>query len=951
MKAPLHYVVRNLGRRRTRTVVGALGLFLTLAFLTAIQLGLESVSTSYTDLAALQAGKADVVITAEGGDFARPEPFFDAAVRKALAGNADLIGLAPRLTGMVQATAGAAQQFAVLIAIDPAQERRLDVSGLRPEPELAEGTCAVSRVLARRLKLREGDAIALQSARTAPPVSLRVGALLDRQLLLPQEVRDYVVVNEADGRVLLDEAVPVHALAGALRDSARFYDARDLGASVRRLKDAGEAIAAALGPGYEVRMPKAAAIAAFQNFTAPVRAFFGVFALLALAITALLVYSIISVGVEERIREYGILRTLGGRRRDIVALVLGESLLLCLAGVVPGVLAGAGLARVGVRVVERVWRAGDDAITLHVSPATLGLALAAGVLISIASALVPALQAVRWRIVDALDPFRRGQVPAAPEPGSAGRRPLLLLGCALSALALTVFFVLPPALLSGNPSLIGTVVLCLLITILLGFTLIALGALPALERILTRLFAAPLGPAAELAARNLERHRRRHTTTAILFILSVSGVILIASLAALFSRTSLALVDHANGADVRIQAEAGASGAVKSELARVPGVAAVAEVNFLRGRTRGGVAYDVVMSDLVGLKQLWIVPFGVDADLARALYVERIQFEEGGPEALARLAEFGGGGRAPAPPAEIAPGAGERGDVMIERAQPEPGLAVAAAAEPAPDEIAPLILSLAAARHLEVGRGDLVRLSFRLGAERRERRFRVEAVCGAMPGFENFRGRVAQAVGSGALIPRGSFQALTAASPPEARLTRFFLRAAADSGGGRELAQRIRDGFDVRHRFGVRSTEERREEARKLYWATQVLFGLLLLVAIVIAVFALIASMATAALERRWEIGVLRSLGLRRGQVFRMFLGEAAALALTAGIAGGGIGFGLAYLFVLQAAALIEVPVAFSLPYGAFLATFAASVGAGALAAYVPTRALLRRTPAEILRG
>jgi predicted lysophospholipase L1 biosynthesis ABC-type transport system permease subunit len=633
-----------------------------------------------------------------------------------------------------------------------------------------------------------------------------------------------------------------------------------------------------------------------------------------------------------------------------VVLVLGESVLLCLAGVVPGVLAGAGLARLGVRIVERVLRAEGDAITLQISPATLGFALGAGVLISLGSALVPALQAVRWRIVDALDPFRRGQVPDSAPPDAAGRRPLLLLGCALSALALVVFFVLPTAFLSGNPSLIGTVVFCLLITILLGFTLVALGALPLLQRGLTRLLAPALGPAAELAARNLERHRRRHTTTAILFILSVSGVIFIASLAALFSRTAMSLVEHSNGADVRIQAEAETVGAAKGELQRQPGVAVVAEVNHLRGRTRGGVAYDVVMSDLVGLKQLWIVPFGVDGDFTRAVYLDRIQFEEGGPEALAEVTAFGAG-ESPGPVAAPSlPAGGEAGAAVIEEAMPAPP-AVAPAMARAADEVAPLILSLAAARYLEVGQGDLVRLSFRLGGERRERRFRVAAVCGAMPGFENFRGRVAQAVGSGALLPRASFQSLTAAAPAEARLTRYFVRAADGEAGGRELAQRIRDSFDIRYRFGVRSTAERREEARKLHWVTQVLFGLLLCVAIVIAVFALIASMATAALERRWEIGVLRSLGLRRGQVFRMFLGEAAALALAAGLAGGAIGFGLAYLFVLQAAVLMEIPVAFTLPYGAFLATFAASLAAGALAAYIPTRSLLGRTPAEILRG
>ena len=943
MKASLHYVVRNLGRRRTRTLLGILGIFLTLSFLTAIQIGLESVSSSYTDLAALQAGKADLVITGEGGNLLRPEPFSDAEVRKRLEGNPYLLGLAPRLTGIVQAVSGTAESYAILVGVDPVREKALDISGLLPEPPLLEGTCAISRTLAKRLNVRKGAEVNFRSAKSGGELALRVETILERQMLLPAEVKDYIVVNESAARTLLDEGVLVHALAGALRNPAQYYDARDLSASVRQLKQAGEAIAADLGIGYDLRLPKAAAIATFQYFTSPIRAFFGVFAFLALSITALLIYSIISVAVEERIREYAILRTLGGKRRDIIRLVLSESFLLCLAGVVPGVLAGVVFAKWGVKVVERVMRTEGDVIALQISPTTLWLALAAGVFLSLGSALLPALQAVRWRIVDALDPFRRGQIPADAPAENASNRPLLLIGLALSALSVVVFFVLPTAFLSGNPSLIGTVVLCLLLTILLGFTLVALGALPFVERVVMASIGWAFGPAAELAGKNLTRHRRRNTTTAVMFILSISSVIFIASLAALFSRTSMAMVEHFNGADIRIQADAGATTAGRADLAKLEGVVAVSEVKYLRSRSPGGIAYDVVMSDLVGLKQLWVVPFGVDAEIANVLYLDRIQYDEGGPEALTQLA-------AASLPATLpkAVATDERSGVVIESETYTTPTATTAPTRA--DEILPVILSLSAARFLDVQRGDLVRMSFRLGATRKDKRFRVEAISSAMPGFDNFRSRVAHAVGSGVLLPLDSFQTMTQSAPSDAFQSRFFLKTAPDEKTQKSVAQKIRDDFDIRYRFGVKSTVERKAEARKLYWVTQVLFGLLLTVTIVIAVFALIASMATAAIERRWELGVLKAIGVRRGQLFRMFLGEAVVLTLSAGLVGGAIGFSLAYLFVLQAAALIEVPVVFTMPYLTFVVTFAVSVLAGALAAHLPTRRMLRRPAAEILR-
>lgn len=917
MIASLRYVMRNLGRRRTRTILGGAGIFLTIALLTAIQIGLDSVSTSYTGLVALQAGKADVVISTADASLLSPEPFLPAEVMKKLAGNPHLRGLAPRLMGVARVRAGGNDHYAFLVGIDPELEKQLDISGLSPEPFLSDKTCALSQSLARKLSANQGDDVTVSTEAFGGERTWRAETLIERQLILPQEVQDFVVVNEAAARELLGEPERVHFLAGAFHNRASYYDARDLHTSVLRLKDAGEALAADLGMDYAVRLPQATAIAAFEQVTSPVRAIFGVFALLVLSVTGLLIYSIISVAVEERIREYAILRTLGAKRRDIFALVLSESLFLCFLGVAPGVAAGVVVAKCGVKIVELAMRAQGGAISLAVSPATLWLTVGAGMALSIGSALIPALQAVRWRIVDALDPLRRGQIQVEQRQEGATNRPLLLTGLALSALSVVVFFILPTAFLSGNPSLMGTVVLCLLLTILLGFTLVTVGALPLLERAVMACIGWAFGPAAELARRNLARHRRRNTTTAIMFILSVSLVIFVASLVVLFSRTSMIMVEHFNGADFRLQSDRAREDSLKQELIGIEGIEAVTEARFLRSRTAGGIAYDVVISDLVGMKHLWIVPFGVDADFSKALYTGGIQYEQGGPGALAKLAGY--------------------------RPDPNP---VADETHPVP----PLILSLSAARALDVQMGDQVQLSFRLGSVRRDGRFRVAAVCGALPGFSNFRSRLASAVGSGVLIPMESFADLTRGTPPEALLALYYVKAGAGEETQQEVASRLRSDFDVRHQFGVKSAWEQKRSAQVLYWVTQVLFGLLLTVAVVISVFALIASMANAAIERRWEIGMLKALGLRRGQLFRMFLGETVVLTLSAGIAGGAIGFSLAYLFAIEAGVLMEVPVVFTMPYLTFLATLAISVVAGAVAAHLPTRRLLGKPAAEILR-
>ena len=914
MNASFAYICRNLARRRTRTVVGTLGIFLTIALLTAIQVGLDSISVSYIDLVALQAGKADVLISKAGSDPFNPAAFDAAEVGSRVEGDPLLRGLSPRWFGVVQVQCSGENHYAILIGLDPQKERDLDISGLSPEPMLQGEVCALSKPLADKLKARSGGKVAVRSVKTGSELDLGVEGILDRQLVLPQEVRDFVVVNQAAVRSILGETGRAHVLAGAFRDSRGYYDARDLHASVLRLKEAGAAIAASLGMEYDVRLPKASAITAFQDFASPLRAVFGVFALLALTITGLLIYSLISVAVEERIREYAILRTLGAKQRDVFRLVLSESFLLCFLGVVPGAFAGLLFAGIIVKLVGLTMGAKGTNIPLEFGSGTLWFTILGGIALSVGSALIPALHATRWRIVDALDPLRRGQVEP-PTAGSASR-PLVVTGLVLSALSVVVFFVLPTALLSGDPSLIGTVVLCLLVSILVGFTLSLIGVLPLIQRLLLWAVGWVFGPVAELVGRGLERHQRRHTTTALLFTLSVSMVVFIASLVALASRTALSLVEHTHGADLRIHAYRDGEESLKNELARIESVKRVSQVRFLHSRSDTGVAYDVVMSDLVGMKSLWIVPFGADADLSEVVYTDQIVYEAGGPSALADL-----------------------GTHLVSQAPSTPAA-----------DLPTVILSSAVARFLDVKTGDGVQLSFRLGSERHDARFRVSAICSTMPGLENFRARVARAAGAGILMSLENFNRMTRSAPAEAFQSLYFVRA-GDAGAQKEAARRLREEFDVRYRFGVQCTAEQKEEARLLYWATQILFGLLLGVAVIIAVFALIASMATTVMERRREIGVLKALGLRRRQLFRLFLGEAVILTLSAGIAGGVVGFTLAWLFALQASLLMELAVAFTMPYVTFLATLAISIFAGALAAHLPTRRLLRNSAAEILRG
>jgi putative ABC transport system permease protein len=880
--------------------MGILGVFCTLALLTAVHVGLESVAVSYVDLVSLQAGKADLVIQKEGSHWFRPEAFEEAEVVARAAKNPHVAGLAPRLMGVQMLLGGEGPRYAVVVGIDPAREKELGIDGFDPWPELGPGKCALSESLGHAFK---GQKVTLGFESFEPSTTIT------RQLVFPQHIKDFVVLDLATARRALNEPTGVHLLAGAFRNPKSYYDARDLRKSVLAIKDAGEAVAEDLGKDYAVTLPKAEAITAFEQVSGPLRAVFGIFALVALSITALLIYSLISVNVEERMREHAILRTLGAKRRHVFGMVLSESAVLCLMGVVPGVFCGLLFAKAVLAVVGLAMHGGAGAVSLEFSGATIRFCLAAGALVSFASALLPAFRSTQWRIVDALDPLRRGQIAPPRQEGSVSR-PLFLAGAALSAVSGTVFFILPNAFMSADPSLIGGVVLGLLVVILIGFTMVAVAAQPLVERAVLAVGGFLFGPAAELAGRNLVRHRRRNTTTSIMFALSVSFVLFLSSLVALFSRMSSAFLERRIGADLRIHLGDPRDGELAEELGKVGGVASSARAVHLKGRSDEGIAYDAVASDIVGMKHLWVVPFGVEPSLAETFFATAVQFDEGDVSAFAKLASD----------------AGSDGE----------------------NEFPPVVVSLSMARHLDVKKGDLLRLAFHLGAERKDVRLRIEAVCGGLPGFHNFRAREGNAQGSGLLLSAKTFDRLTQAAPRDAFNGFCLVKAASDP---KKVAKDVRDRLGLKYRLGVECVEEEKKEAEVLYWATQVLFALLLAVAVTIAVFGLVASMATAVIERRWEVGVLKAVGLRRAHLYRMFAAEAVTLTISSGIVGGGMGFLLAYLFAVEAAVLAEMPMIFTMPLITFLATFGVCAFAGLAASWLPTRRMLSRPVAEILRG
>jgi putative ABC transport system permease protein len=119
------------------------------------------------------------------------------------------------------------------------------------------------------------------------------------------------------------------------------------------------------------------------------------FAVLALALAAVGIFGVLSYSVAQRTHELGVRIAIGAQRRDVLLLVIRETMPLVIAGVVIGLGAGFGLTRVMRAMLFEVQ---------PTDPATFATVAVVLTLVGIAAALVPARRAA---LVDPVIALRR----------------------------------------------------------------------------------------------------------------------------------------------------------------------------------------------------------------------------------------------------------------------------------------------------------------------------------------------------------------------------------------------------------------------------------------------------------------------------------------------------------------------------------------------------------------
>jgi len=269
----------------------------------------------------------------------------------------------------------------------------------------------------------------------------------------------------------------------------------------------------------------------------------------ALLVGMFLVYNTVLISILRRRKDVGVLKTVGTSPRQIFAAFLAEGLLFGLLGSLLGVLLGklmaGGILRTVGRTINTLYVSTQpEAVTL--TPGILALGVAVGTVLSLVSALQPALEASRARPTAMIRPGLQQRI----------EHPRLLAASAVICFVSAVFVSRLPAI--GGIALAGYVSVLLVVA---GFSFLA----PAIVRYTSRLFAPILdrafGIVGRLAAASLPASLRRTSVASAALSLATGMMIAVALMVGSFRETVRIWVDQTVSSDLWLRPSKGLSNA------------------------------------------------------------------------------------------------------------------------------------------------------------------------------------------------------------------------------------------------------------------------------------------------------------------------------------------------------------------------------------------------------
>ncbi len=520
-----------------------------------------------------------------------------------------------------------------------------------------------------------------------------------------------------------------------------------------------------------------------------------------------------------------------------------------------------------------------------VSASAVLIAVLVSSVVLIVSALAPARKAASTKITHAINPGVAEGIGLDDLAAMRERRAdFRITGAGLVVLffPLLVFFAFPLAFDFGVIWVLATIFIGALLALIVGAAMVFFLVVLPMERGLLWLLDRVSAKTGYFVRATVLRSKQRNTLITLMIVVSTTlPAFLSTSYSLEVANTSVQRrLDGGAPFRIRPMVSSGRVGPVMISMGgRAQGPPTFKDELLTKLRSEPGFGTTVGLTDRnrvtvkdgVGLKETGGQLVGTDGDLRDVLYPEAVEFEQGSPDALARLNE-------------------------------EPGTA---------------IIGAGLANYFGRGVGDTLTV---VGAGRdHEEKLTIAAVAKRLGGVGSFTSKQTEVwSGSGTVLTGlDTYRQLVTdpvTGPPDPRQPIVSLLMATTAVGVDEsqLTTDLRQLYGTADDLNVNSTAETIESVREESATAQLFLIILTALTSALALFGVFTVVYVSIYGRRLEIGMMKAFGSPGRHLTRVFVGEAMVMTLAATLTGVVAGVVLGYALRVSQSFQQELPVVFA---------------------------------------
>ena len=929
IKIVFKYALKDFVRHKTRTFIGVLGITISIGLLALILFLSDSIAVTFIDYLSIDAGQQDFNVSVRhynGEPDNRSNYFSYQPIIETIRSDIDEVeSFIPRMSlwGNVNDSKGFETQelenrrrSVIISGIDFELENQLQFgSFLKPDTNdlleisnLALNQCAIYYGLNDEIKYAENDTIEIRMGLWHGDTyyyrvkNFTINWIFDFQLKWPITytnrpliVVDINTIYDTFGNTTFNGKC--NELILTLKGDELLYDARDIDGSEDRVKKLAGKVQLLIGLSeYHISLPKLDILGYSEMFSVGLTIIFVFVTMISMLISGVLINGILKTSVEERIREFGIFRTLGATKRYSLIIVLVQGLLLCNLGTILGIIFAQLLTQylvlpiAGAVVAESIPGLAGN-ITFSSTIWSFLIAYIIGLSVGLIVSISPAIKVMKLQLIESIHPYRKEDVLYKLKKKASVNYKLLIVGVILAANGAFVMFVIPRILNTGDAALMSGTLIALLLIFLIGMTLAGLALMPLILRMFIRFFQVFTKKLAPVYRIFIFRYARRNSSTIITFAFTFSFVIFTSSVFSFLANESVVSANLNLGSDLVIETEGwfepeeiesfslfGDGGGdflstsvdglktsqdngfsvnpnriltsdFKDELLKIDGIERISSViaspfQLTQIYSEEGKEFAAEIGDYAGLTTQEISLIGVDEVYLSTIKTKYMEFTQG--EIKSSFEQL-----------------------FIEQT------------------FYTCIISEGISLSMDMLLGDIIRMVIQRGDESEIYTFKIVGVAAAMPGFMGEFGRSAASANMGGVMISQETYISIMDIPPIPYLDKIFIKLNLNAQSSSQfimnkLKRENEDSFD----FEIISLQQRITQQELFFTIIAVFFSMTLNATVIICLFGLLSSSYSTIIERKKEIGIVRTLGLKGKEIGRMFTIESLIIMLSSGTVG-----------------------------------------------------------------